>query len=276
MATSHNWLEREPTLDDMRREARIANRKARRWLALGLTLLVTFVIVGWKSRQKPQYTASVVLSFIERDFDDRVAPPTQRAITDYMWSIALNRGVLRAVIDEHGLYPERSFDPHWQIESMRDDIDLELVSNYFSPESYIESTVRSARVVLRFRARDPERATIVARQLGRLVGEDQNTQREKLSSLTAAAGRDAIDALQLRITSHKKEAALLQLGGGLTPGELVRLRRLTQDIDDLEQQMLALQRGTTALSLRGALERESLGMRFEVLDESRPEKPWLT
>lgn len=264
-------MDKEPGWDAFRAELRVVRRRMRqRWLLTGLVaLFLTAAIVGWKLRQNPTYRASIVIRLVEDGFDEDTRPPTSRDITQYLYDIALSRPTLLSVIDEHGLYPERRFDPTWALESMKDDIDITVVSNYFSPETYIQNPLREARVVVGYSARDPQQALDVVRELGALVAERESEVRRRIADLTARAGADAKSALRDALLAARRKHIALQVQPEKSPLDLVQIRRLEEEIKAIDRELRLLSLAAEELQLRDALEEQSLGLRFEVVDDGK-------
>jgi uncharacterized protein involved in exopolysaccharide biosynthesis len=269
------WIDEEPGWSALRAELRVVRRRMRqRWLLTAVwALLVTAAVVGWKARQNPSYRASIVIRLVEDGFDEDTRPPTSRDITQYLYDIALSRPTLLSVIDEHGLYPEQRFDPTWAIESMKDDIDITVVSNYFSPETYIANPLREARVVIGYSAREPQQALDVVRELGELIAERESEVRRRIAELTARAGADAKSALRNALIAARRDHIALQVRREKTPLDIVQIRRLEEEIKALDAELKLLSLTADELSMRGELEQQSLGLRFEMVDAGKlPER----
>ena len=269
------WIDQEPGWSALRAELAVVRRRMRqRWVLTALcALFVTAAVVGWKARQNPSYRAAIVIRLVEDGFDEETRPPSSRDITQYLYDIALSRPTLLSVIDDHELYPEQRFDPTWAIESMKDDIDITVVSNYFSPETYIENPVREARVVIGYTAREPLKALEVARQLGELIAERETEVRRRIAELTARAGADAKSALRNALIMARRDHIVLQMRRDKTPLDIVQIRRLEEEIKALDAELKLMSLTAEELSLRGELEQRSLGLRFEMVDEGRlPER----
>lgn len=272
---ARNWMDDEPGWPELREELRVVRRRMRqRWLLTGMiTLLVTAAVVGWKALQKPSYRASIVIRLVEQAFDEDTRPPTARDITQYLYDISLSRPTLLSVVEKHDLYPERQFDPTWAVESMKDDIDIDVLSNYFSPETYIENPVREARVVISYSARDPRKALEVVRELGELVGARETDIRQRVAELTARAGDNARRALRDQLTMVRRELTVLNIRPNKTPHDIVQIRQLSDELKALDDQLHHLTLTSQELNLRDELEEVSMGMRFEIVDEGKlPER----
>jgi hypothetical protein len=274
-----SWIDDEPGWAWARHELACALRRARAlWLrTLIATLVVTALVTLYRARQQRTFEASIVMRVVEESFDEDTAPPTQRELTKYLRDVALSRAKLLGLIERHDLYPDKMGpDPSRAIEQMNDDIELKVVQNYFAPERYIEGPIRSARIVIAYRGRDPDVALVVARELGELITQEETRRRQLLTSLSAAHLDDAVAGLRHSLIEARREQARINLVVDKTPMDVIRLRDLTDRIAGLEQQLEQLTFRNTNLALRSALEGRSEGMRFEVVDAGRPPRVLLT
>jgi uncharacterized protein involved in exopolysaccharide biosynthesis len=268
---NRDWREGEPGLREFREEVRVVRLRMRqRWLATGIfAVLVTVLVVAWKATRRPSYQAAIVIRLVEHELDEDTRPPTSRDITQYFYDISLSRPTLLAVIDKYELYPERRFDPSWAIEAMKDDIEIEVLSNYFSPEIYIANPLRDARVVIRYHAPEPQLALDVVRELGALIAERESRVRQRIADLTAEAGTDAQRVLRGELMMVSRELTRLNIKPDKTPLDIVQIRRLSDEIRELDRELTLLTRKTLNLSLRDELEESSMGLRFELIDDGK-------
>jgi hypothetical protein len=90
------------------------------------------------------------------------APRAGRALHDWVVASVLSDGQLRALVDEHGLYPAlAAVEPRRAVEALRDDLEVRLGRDGRT----------AARLSLTVRGDDPARVYETADHLGRLVEE---------------------------------------------------------------------------------------------------------
>lgn len=268
------WEQREEGVADVKRDLRTLLRGLRRrWLVtLLLALTVSLGIVAMKSRTQPKYTVDLVIRITEKTFDDDTQPPTQRDIRRHLYDVALSRTALLALIKTHDLYPDKIFDPSWAVETMKEDIELVVLANYFSPETYIENPLREMRLVVSYAHTDPEKALLVTREMGKLIAQEQSAVRKRVAMKTAVAGADAAVFLEQELRLAKREITELNAVRDKNPLAVVRLHRLTVEVEVMREQLGAMSNQATRLGLRGELEKKQGGLEFELVDEGRPPK----
>ncbi|MEM6787082.1 MAG: hypothetical protein AAF715_06140 [Myxococcota bacterium] len=266
------WEHDEEGLEDVRRDLRtLLDGSRRRWVwTLLLSLGITLVAVGLKARKDPKHTVDIVIRMTEKKFDDETRPPSTRDIRRHLYDVALSRTALLALIKEYDLYPDKMFDPVWAVEAMKEDIEIFVLSNYFSPETYIENPLRELRLVVSYAHVDPEKALTTTRAMGKLIAREQTTVRRKVAMRTASAGAEAARMLQQDILLVRREIADLNRIRDKNPLALVRLRRLVVELEVLQEQAGGMTQQVTNLGLRGELEKKVGGLEFELADEGRP------
>lgn len=268
------WEDREEGVDDVKRDLRILLRGVRRrwFITFLLALTVSLGAVALKSRKQPKHTVDVVIRITEKKFDENTRPPTQRDIRKYLYDVALSRTALLALIKTHDLYPDKMFDPTWAVETMKEDIELFVLTNYFSPETYIENPLREMRLVVTYAHTDPEKALLATREMGKLIAQEQSAVRKRVAMKTAVAGADAAVFLEQELRLAKREIAELNAIRDKNPLALVRLHRLAVEVEAMQEELGAMSNQATRLGLRGELEKKQGGLEFELVDEGRPPK----
>jgi len=268
------WEDDEESLKEIRRDLGVLLRGTRRrWLwTLVLALLVSGGAVFMKARKEPKHFVDIVIRMTEKKFDEDTRPPNKRDIKKYLYDVALSRTALLALIKEHDLYPDKMFDPTWAVETMKEDIEIIVLTNYFSPETYIENPLRELRLVVSYGHADPEKALVVTRAMGKLIAQEQSEVRRRVAMKTAAAGAQASVLLEQDLALAKREVAELNTVVDKNPLAVVRLRRLAVEIEATEEQLHYMSNTTTRLGLRRDLERKQGGLEFELVDPGRPPK----
>jgi len=273
-----DWVDDEPGWAEARRQlASIYRRVRARWLRTVIfAVLATALAFAYQARKQPLFPASVVIRVVEANFDPNTAPPTSYQLTEYFSQVALSRQVLRSLIDEYDLYPEeQGIDPNLALEVMREDIELYVIRNYFAQQRYSEDPPRTARVVITYTGRDPDKALAVARHMGRVVAEDQTQSRRTAARAAADSMAATVAELRGRLERARAEEAELQLRVAEAPpghasSELVRLRSVMHSIAQLRRELDQAESRRTGYELREQLEDSEMGLRFELVDPGRP------
>ena len=272
-----DWIEDEQGWDGARAELKRLFRRARArpWWPLLLALFMTAGVVGVRARKQRSFGARTVLRVTEGDLDAATAPRPARQLRSYVLDVAFSNQRLLELIKRDHLYArELKRDPSFAIEAMRDDLEVEVWRNYFVEQRQADDAGRSARIAIEYRAKDPELAYRVTQELGRLVVEE-----EEASRVQQAA--DAVRTAELQVTRAREE--LVRIRGEIVTKELaarhtpppqdaiLRLAasHLQKSIEPLEQRLRELEALRNALALRAGLEKNQLGLRFEVVDPGR-------
>lgn len=283
-ASGRTWLDDEPGWADVKRELRCIRSRLRvRWhVALLLTIFVVAVGTFRRARKQRTFQSTIVMRVTEDDFDSNTAPPTSNQLQSHLAEVALSRRTLFALIKENGLYAdEYDLDPNLALEMMRDDIELEVVSNYFARERYREDPPRSARIALSYVGRDPEQALSVARQLGRTIEAQEQSSRRRYARSAAEGAEEIADGLRKRLMAAQQRSSQLKLDLPQLQG-VERLmagrvqRRLEAEIGDLSREIELYEQRRSNYSMRQEFEGQAMGLSFEVVDAGRPAKVLLT
>ncbi len=280
---ARSWTDDEPGWAGARRElARIRRRVRSRWVkTLLITILVTCAFVFYQSRKQRVFESTVVFRVVEGNFDAHTAPPTNVKLKDHVWSVLLSGTKLLAIMKEAKLYQSQmSIDPTVAIEAMRDDIDVEVLRNYFGLVRDEGDPPRSARVGITYRSGDPHVAFDTARRLGTAIAEQETAARQALANAETDAATRTVLELHEQLSVTRNEQVKLQLD---RPKDkiaeqlrAVRLRRTYQEAAALEVQLTEAQRDRANLHLRTTIEGKRMGMRFELVDPGRPARVILT
>jgi hypothetical protein len=278
-----DWTASEPGFPEAAAEASRLFRRVRASLArvLIITLALTALAAGYRSLKKRQYTAHVIFRVTEGDLTTDTAPPTRGRLKNYLSDVALVSSRLRRIIEKYDLYPtKRKIDMQLAVESMRDDIDLDVISNYFSQQRYRDDPPRSARVIVEYRTSDPQLALDVARTLAQTIQDDESTRRREAAELDAEATHRAAAGLQEQLAQAQTRLAEAQLElNRAKPAEratlLVELEHLRRTTLSLQDRLKEASKRQSDFDFRANLETQHLGLRFEVLDANRPPLPIL-
>jgi hypothetical protein len=272
------WVDDEPGLGGVGRELKRLGRRA--WLrgvrTVGLALLVTAAVVGKRAQKERVFTSRVVFRVSEGDIDVGAAPRPARELRAYVLNVAFSTGKLLDLIRRDGLYRrELKRDPQMAVEAMRDDIDVEVWRNYFVDNRSEGGSGRSARIAVEYTAKDRELALEVARALGALIIEDQEETRA--AETQAASERAAFAREEARQNLWKRHTEIFTkqlIAGRAPPAEraalLIEIASLTRSIELLEIRLHDAERKKAAIDLRAAVEKQQLGLSFELIDPGRP------
>jgi hypothetical protein len=277
-ATLSAWIEREPGWADAGRAfLRLARRARRRWaVALFLLLSVTGFMVVRRARKIVWYDSQLVLRVTEGDLDVATAPRSKQRLREYVRDSAFSAPRLLGIIQRRHLYrPRAEQAPMMAVELMRSDITVEVYRNYFLEERMPGDPPRSARISITYRARDPEVAVEVVRDLGQLVARTEIEARQAAAQAALAevdGGLAEVDAERARLS---QEASQLEIQLRDTPaaarksGTAVRLMTLRSAIAAEEDQATVLMARRSALDLRVDFEQQERGLRFDIADDAR-------
>jgi hypothetical protein len=279
----NDWTASEPGFRQAAAETSRLLRRVRASLArtLLITLALTALGVGQRSLKKRQYNAHVIFRVTEGDLTTDSAPPTRGRLKNYLSDVALVSSRLQRIIEKYDLYPaRRRIDMQLAVESMRDDIDLDVISNYFSQQRYRDDPPRSARVIVEYRASDPQLALDVAKTLAQMIQDDESTRRREAADLDAEATHRASAGLQEQLAREQTRLASAQLELVRTKAEsraplLVEVEHLRRSIVSLQERLKDASKRQTDFDFRANLESQHLGLRFEMLDTNRPKLPIL-
>src|SRR5262245_37538154 len=168
---------------------------ARPWRPLIYALLATALLVGWRARKHKSFTSRVMFRVTEEDIDATTAPRPARALREYVSEVPFSTPRLIEVAKRHGLYEtQMARDPIFAIESMREDIDVQVWRNYFVEDRAALDAGRSARLAISFSAKTPEQSLAVARDLGQLVIEVEQKARVQMAEAAARAADHDLQA----------------------------------------------------------------------------------
>jgi hypothetical protein len=170
-------------------------------LVVGLTALATLGAVAVASRRPLRQRVTVALRLTE-DAEGSALPWTDRALRGYVNEVALSQTQLARLIDRHHMFrqPGVKFDPIAAVTTLRERIEVDVAQNHTIALIQRDNRPRSAHVRISYEDADPERALVIARELGDLVMEtgrrQQQQQAETAARVAAAEARAARAVLQ--------------------------------------------------------------------------------
>jgi hypothetical protein len=138
---------------------RLARRARRRWLRSTLyALLCTAAVVAVAARRPRSYVSRVVFHVAQGGPGSADWLGRDGRLRDDLANVVFSDARLRALIEQHGLYPTRmARDPRLAIAAMRDDLE-------------VDGWRHAARLAIAYHGRSAQEAYDVATELGQLVG----------------------------------------------------------------------------------------------------------
>jgi hypothetical protein len=277
-ALDREWADNEPRVADAVVQVGDATRRgfARSRLTLATATLAAAGAGYHAATDRPQ-AARVVVRVSETAMGGGAA--LGRAdLRNWLLDGALSSQRLLAVIDEHGLYPgERAWSADAAIQSMREDMTLEVSANWFVVERSVAQQLRSARVAVGYTAADPELAVAVSMSLAQtMIDFELETRRALSRAELAAAERDLTSAQALL---DKRESGL---ANALAARDARRTSRGSRTRAGVEVSRLADQRRKgnarydelaarrAELALRVQAEEAELAQRYDIAAIERP------
>lgn len=267
---------------------RIALRfRVRPWPALLIALVFTGAL-GMKLARKPKiYEAGVVLVLNEgTQFANKGGVPFEQ-LREYVSSSLMPDAKLLKLIEDRNLFRLRSkLGDKWAIDSLRDQIDVQIWKNSFVFYDVEEYRLRkSARIGITVTDGDPDRAMSLARDVAAIVIESHEEQRRLLAGQLALKISMLHDELIKRLREIELEVSVKQTAlatatrdgdSGLAGTLYTELAALAQDQKGAEVKLSQIVKSPDAVA--DQLTEAGLGMRLDQVDEQRPDRPeqsWL-
>lgn len=247
-----------------------------------IALLAALGVAGLRARKVRVYESRVVYRVSEGDLDPTTSPAAAKQLRSYILDVVFSSQRLLGVMEELDLYArERRKGPDFAVETMRDDFEVDVWRNYFIEDRRAEEAGRSARIGISYRHPDRQVAFDVVRRLGRLVEEQEQRSRIHLAdeaveraSAAVAVARDDLARRRGMITA--KEMAARRAGPAQRAMLLMDVDALRKGLGDVEARLHDLERKKAALELRASMERNHLGMRFELVDPGHLAPPGIS
>lgn len=269
-----DWLDREPGFFAMLVQFG-------RCVRLGLTKPVRVVLIALAASAltvaavallSGNYRPTVVLRVSETDGDPSAMPRPKRQLQQYVQEAVFTSAPLMAVIEKHGLYPSLARkNKRAALQSFREDIEIEVYRNYFVEERTRGEAPRTARMAVRYRAKNPGVALAVTRDLGSVIIErEQQAMREQAGRNAAHAAR-RVEQLKRALADRRSDIARNRLeiteSAAFDARREVNLVSLYGSLESLERELAAAERYRAALDLSAALEQKGVGLHFQVVDD---------
>jgi hypothetical protein len=271
--------EEEGAAELLRESARLSRRALRRpYWVLGLTLLSAMTLTVRRARKQSIYRSAMVFRIVERMTEEN-SPSPPRQLERFINKVVFSSARLAGVLERFNLYPQkRQHDPLRAVEEMRDDLDLRVWRNYFISDQEVDNEEgRSARLLVGYSAHDPELSLAVTRALGRLITDVQEQNRlEQVRAARETLDQAAAESRDL-LARHRHELLEKQLAvehASPTRAALLRIEiaNLLGRMKSYERQAHEYLRQRNDYALQEAVERNRLGLVFEVVDPGRVAK----
>lgn len=269
-----DWLDREPGfVATVFQVGRCVRRGLMRpVLVVAIALLLTGGVVAIVALVSGEYNPTYVLRVSEMDGDPSVMPRPKRQLQQYVQEAVFTTEPLMRVIQKHGLYPSLARkNQRAALQSFREDIEVEVYRNYFIEERSREDSPRTARLAVRYRAKDPDLALAVTRELGGLVIEHERQEMRRQAARSALEAARRVERLKSALADRRSDIAKNRLeiteSASFDARLEVNLVSLYGSIETLERELEAAQRYKAALDLSSALEKKGVGLHFEVVDD---------
>jgi hypothetical protein len=280
-----DWLAAEESLGTWRRElARLKRRaRARLGLTIGTAALATVAALWFVGRRVPPAETRVLIRVSESPLLRQDSPLPSGELAEYLWDVAFSNQNLDAIIEEHDLYPlARARGAPVALETLRDDVDLEVYRNYFLNQRGINDPSRTARIVVKYAHKDPETSIKVARDLARLIIATESSRRTAssldlagLADRTLAKTNDLLDQRQRELAAATAEVTLAKKRGDRDRvGALqVVMARLTRDVRRHQMAVKQARESKRRADFMHSIDERGIGLVFEVVDERPPPRP---
>jgi chaperonin cofactor prefoldin len=205
--------------------------------------------------------------------DPRNAPRPPARICEYISDIALNGGSLLRLMEKFGISPRlRQANPVAAVDSMRDDIEIEVARNYFLLDRDEGGEPRTASIVLSFTSGNRDLAQAVAHDIGSALLESQAASRS--AELNRARAVVAGEAQHVRFRLQQLQARLStlllrQAAGTRSLAEVrAEIATLQYEISAARSRASDLEKRAADLDVALQAEQQQLGLRFHLVDES--------
>ena len=275
---AQEWTRNEPGLTEMHREVSRLKRRAlgRKWQVIGLTLVLTGLLVGMRLRKPRSYEATVVLSMTEGAISEEDTPRPKSSLREYISDVSFNKQVLFTIIEKYDLYSSLyAIDPNLTASLMWDDLSVEVYQNQFKTGEQEDSLRRSARVSITFKAGAPETAIAVVDSLAETMVEFERRKRKATIAAASQEVDNAAKAAKMLIDQRSEKILQTERAYEKAPKskkrpleiELARLRLgILKAYDRLDELNIAL----ANLEIMQGVEARGQGLVFDIVDRRDP------
>ncbi len=204
------WKATEPGIRDFVIEClRLARRSCRRPAVLvAATLLLGGLVWGGRLRRAKLYPARVVVTIVEGTLNVRQRELTRQQLRNQVLSVVFSQPHLLDMMKRFNLFPgQRDRNFALALETMRDRLGLEVFSDYALAERR-PGTRRFARMAITYEDESPATALAVARQLGQLVFDAEDSRQDELFKGALLAADAAVKTVRSDMERLRRELAL--------------------------------------------------------------------
>jgi hypothetical protein len=284
-AASDDWYQsEESTRTTMIAEVQRIRRRTRVRPLPVIALAVAITgLLSWKiATRKHVVEAEVVLLLTEGSLSAKHNGIPVDELREYVANVLLPNDKLAKLIEQKHLYKLRSaFTMQDAIKELREQIDIQIWKNsfvYFDEDASFAE--HSARIGITFADTDADRVYVVARELGQIVVQTANENRQEMSKLLAAniaTTREqlsrSLQANEVEQASKQQQMAKARKTGKVALAEILNLQLVTLE---REQKALAKQLGAIVQSRDAVADRitqAGLDMSLTMVEERPPERP---
>jgi hypothetical protein len=272
------WTDREPgfreTVDELARLFRRARKRP--WVVVGLTVLVTALMVVRSARTQISYGARVKLLVTEstleaasRELRSGSRIYSNDKLRDFVANAAFTDGKVLELLKKHD-YRTRDIEnnPRLVLQSFREDVEIDVYRNHFVEEPM--GAPRTANIAIGIRLPDPDKALEITRALGDLVVErDAAYRKEAYEAARTVAGHE-LKLVRDRIAETDAEKTSLLTRADFEPNR-AKKGELKYRAKQLESKLLSLSYELSAARARYEEVRMmdnagAMGLRFERID----------
>jgi hypothetical protein len=245
-------------------------------LVFAIAALVTLAALGLASRRPVRQTATTVLRVTEDAKGDSALPWTDLALRGYVNEVALSQTQLAALIDRHHMFRKvgERFDPIAAVATLRERIDVAVMQNHAIALIQRDNRPRSAHVRIDYQDGDPERAVLIAHELGELLVETGRGQQQRQAETSlraaaaeAAAAHAALGGLRQEATAAIGMAPRQARSSADIPGLRDAVRLAQARVDRAEETLANAERRLRSKS-------DDSGLDIQLLETMPAPPPW--
>ncbi len=272
--TQEPWIAAEPRLASSARHV-VARAFRRPLVVFGIAAAFTALLSAYRLTKVPSYQATAYFRLVEGDVADPrgSSPRPPRLIREYVAAVALSRQKLVEIMTEHNLYRKtRQRDMLQAVQSMREDIDIDVTRNYFLYDRRPDDEPRSASIKISYSSGDRDQARAIVHELGQAVLDVQA--RQRTARLEAARTVTQAELTHVKENVRELQGQLDQLWLDAADAKGAELVATNAQIASLQGSLQAsvdrvqkLERKAADLQLASAIEDSRLGISFQLVDE---------
>lgn len=260
-----DWTDDEPGLSTLGAALARGVRRSfhRAWLVVLIAVAATMSIVVSRATSPRRYTARVTLRVVETTIERRDVTRLPRDLRQSLVGGALTSTRLAAIIRDRELYPRLAkTDMASAVASLREDMGVDVTSNFFLGERLPDDPPRSARVDLAFTAGTADVALAVARDLGDAILDAEKEQRVAASDASVRVIAAALDTLAARLATLAEERRASQRADAGGPASERTVRLQAQERAQMDR-LRATEGQRTRLELMARAEGAGLGLTID-------------